>query len=105
MSSILISGTLEPQASLTFLLTRAPLHSTMTHMDTNETELAITCSIHSDMYKDVHGVRPRFTQGWSIEDFNADMDLLQEEINEQLSDELCSGDSYHYNEDEGQWEY
>ena len=36
MSSILISGTLEPQASLTFLLTRAPLHSTMTHMTPQE---------------------------------------------------------------------
>ena len=32
MSSILISGTLEPQASLSFPLTQAPLHSTMAHM-------------------------------------------------------------------------
>jgi hypothetical protein len=81
----------------------------MAHMETKDNSLVIARDIHSDMYKDVHGVRPRFTQHWTLEQLEGDMLVLQEEINEQLSDELCAGDSYHYHEDDdetgGWWEY
>jgi len=45
MSSILISGTLEPQASLFFLLTQAPLHSTMAHMETEDQDFIVVLTL------------------------------------------------------------
>lgn len=35
------------------------------------TELEQAAATYSDFYKDVHGVRPRFTAGWTLADFDS----------------------------------
>ena len=39
--------------------------------------------VYSDLYKDVHGFRPRYVQFASIEEFDADFEYLVNRLNEQ----------------------
>ena len=43
----------------------------------NRTELSEALSLHSDMFKDVNGFRPRgMVQGWTVADFDAAIEVL-----------------------------
>jgi hypothetical protein len=43
--------------------------------------------IYSDLYKDVHGFRPRYARFENLEDFNSDYERLIVLLNEQMEDE------------------
>jgi hypothetical protein len=43
--------------------------------------------IYSDLYKDVHGFRPRYVQFASIEEFDADFERLVKQLNVQEAEE------------------
>jgi len=52
------------------------------------TELEQAACIFSDMYKDVHGVRPRFDDSsWTIEEYNRQMASLNEQMEIQIAEE------------------
>ena len=52
------------------------------------TDLEYTAQLHSDLFKDVHGFRPRgMTDGWSIDEYNKDMDRLQNQLKVVMAEE------------------
>lgn len=52
-------------------------------------DLEQTSAIWWDLYKDVHGVRPRGvdTSNWTLEDFNVQINALSTALEEQMSEE------------------
>ena len=58
------------------------------------TDHDINLSVYSDMFKDVHGFRPRNPEvrTWSEARLDAEMNKLQADIDRQLADELEDAD-------------
>ncbi len=44
---------------------------------------------YSDLYKDVHGIRPRFTADWTIEDYDNAFVSLEKEANDRFEYEAA----------------
>jgi hypothetical protein len=50
-------------------------------------------NIYSDLYKDVHGSRPRYAQFASIEEFDADFERLAARLAEQIDEDKIRQDA------------
>ena len=42
---------------------------------------------YSDLYKSVHGIRPRWTTDWTVEEYKAELDSLYAESDRQIAEE------------------
>ena len=72
---------------ITLTTTASEEKTMLTLSDINAATKSHDGDLYSDLYKDVHGFRPRYVQFASIEEFDADFERLVKQLNVQEAEE------------------